>query len=78
MKFHFISQDEISGIFAEEDTARKCDVPTLVNYLVDATSFEWKSLRHTADVAPAQGLKSMAYSTLSKCLREWNYQESIM
>ncbi|UYB49997.1 IS4 family transposase (plasmid) [Lysinibacillus capsici] len=74
---NFISQEEIKGILAEfgfEDTARKCDVSTLLAYLVGAAAFEWKSLRHAADVAPAQGLKSVDYSTLSKRLGELNYQ----
>ncbi|WP_341302179.1 IS4 family transposase [Lysinibacillus sp. FSL H8-0500] len=74
---NFISQDEIAGILAEfgfEDTARKCDVPTLLSYLVGAAAFEWKSLRHAADVASAQGLKSVDHSTLSKRLDELNYQ----
>lgn len=73
---NFISQEEIDEILAElqfEDKARKCDVPTLLNYLVGAATFEWKSLRHAADVAPAQGLKSVDYSTLSKRLGELNY-----
>ena len=73
---NFISKEEIDGILAEfqfEDKARKCDVPTLINYLVGAATFEWKSLRHAADVAPAQGLKSVDYSTLSKRLGELNY-----
>lgn len=55
---NFISQDEIAGILAEpgfEDTVRKCDVPTLLNYLVGASAFEWKSLRYAADVATEQG-----------------------
>ena len=38
-----------------------------------AAAFEWKSLRHAADVASAQGLKSVDYSTLSKRLGELNY-----
>ena len=73
---NFISQDEIAGILAEfgfEDTARKCDVPTLLNYLVGAATFEWKSLRYAADVATEKGLKSVDYSTLSKRLGELNY-----
>lgn len=73
---NFISQEEINGILADlqfEDTARKCDVPTLLNYLVGAATFEWKSLRYAADVAPAQGLKSVDYSTFSKRLGELNY-----
>ena len=73
---NFISQEEITGILAEfgfEDTARKCDVPTLLNYLVGAATFEWKSLRYAADVATEKGLKSVDYSTLSKRLGELNY-----
>ena len=73
---NFISQEEIDGILAEfgfEDTARKCDVPTLLNYLVGAATFEWKSLRYAADVATEKGLKSVDYSTLSKRLGELNY-----
>ncbi|OCS87050.1 IS4 family transposase [Caryophanon latum] len=74
---NFISQEELAGILTEfgfEDTARKCDVPTLLRYLVGAATFEWKSLRHAADVAPAQGLQPVDYSTLSKRLGELNYQ----
>ena len=40
---NFVSQEEIDEILAEfgfKDTARKCDVPTLLNYLVGATTFE--------------------------------------
>ena len=73
---NFISQEEIDGILAEfgfEDTARKCDVPTLLNYLVGAATFEWKSLRYASDVATEKGLKSVDYSTLSKRLGELNY-----
>ena len=43
---NIISQEEIDRILAEssfEDTARKCNVPTLLNYLVGAPTFEWKS-----------------------------------
>lgn len=73
---NFISQEEIGGILAEfgfEDTARKCDVSTLLNYLVGAATFEWKSLRAASDVATEKGLKSVDYSTLSKRLGELNY-----
>ena len=73
---NFISQEEIAGILAEfgfEDKARKCDVPTLLNYLVGAATFEWKSLRYASDVATEKGLKSVDYSTLSKRLGELNY-----
>ena len=63
---NFISQEEIDEILAElhfEDKARKCDVPPLLNYLVGAATFEWKSLRYAADVAMEKGLKSVDYST---------------
>lgn len=73
---NFISQDEIDGILAEfgfKDKARKCDVPTLLNYLVGAATFEWKSLRYASDVATEKGLKFVDYSTLSKRLGELNY-----
>ena len=73
---NFISQEEIDGILAEfgfEDTDRKCDVPTLLNYLIGAATFEWKSLRYASDVAAEKGLKSVDYSTLSKRLGELNY-----
>lgn len=73
---NFISQEEINEILAEldfEDFARKCDVSTLLNYLVGATAFEWKSLRFASDVATEKGLKFMNYSTLSKRLGELNY-----
>ncbi len=73
---NFISQEEIAEILAElqfEDKARKCDVATLLNYLIGAATFEWKSLRYAADVATEKGLKSIDYSTLSKRLGELNY-----
>ena len=73
---NFISQEEVDGILAEfgfDDTARKCDVPTRLNYLVGAAIFEWKSLRYASDVATEKGLKSVDYSTLSKRLGELNY-----
>lgn len=73
---NFISQEEINGILAEfsfKDTARKCDVPTLLNYLVGAAAFEWKSLRYASDVATEKGLKPVDYSTLSKRLGDLNY-----
>lgn len=73
---NFISPDEITEILAEvgfEDTARKCNVPTLLNYLIGAAAFEWKSLRYTADVATEKGLIPIDYSTLSKRLGELNY-----
>ena len=73
---NFISQDEIDGILAEfgfKDKARKCDVPTLLNYLVGAATFEWKSLRYASDVATEKGLTFVDYSTLSKRLSELNY-----
>jgi len=73
---NFISQEEIDGILAEvqfEDKALKCDVPTLLNYLVGAAAFEWKSLRYASDVATEKGLKPVDYSTLSKRLGELNY-----
>ena len=45
---NFISQEEINGILVEfgfEDTARKCDVPTLLNYLIGvATSVSYTHL----------------------------------
>lgn len=49
------------------------NVPTLLNYLVGAATFEWKSLRYASDVATEKGLKSIDYSTLSKRLGELNY-----
>ena len=73
---NFISQEEIAEILADfgfEDTARKCDVSTLLSYLVGAATFEWKSLRYASDVATEKGLKSVDYSTLSKRLGELNY-----
>ena len=53
----FISQVEIDGILAEFDTARKCDVSTLLNYLVGDTTFEWKILRYASVVATEKGLQ---------------------
>ena len=73
---NFISQEKIDGILVElqlEDKTRKCGVPTLLNYLVGAATFQWKSMRHAADVAPVQDLKFVGYSTLSKRLGELNY-----
>ena len=71
-----IEKEEINGILAEfqfEDKARKCCVPTLLNYLVGAVAFEWKSLRYASDMATEKGLKPVDYSTLSKRLGELNY-----
>ena len=45
----------------------------LLNYLVSAATFEWKSLRYTSDVATEKGLKSVDYSMLSKRLGELDY-----
>lgn len=73
---NFISQEEIVEILAElqfEDKARKCDVATLMNYLIGAAVFEWKGLRHASDVATEKGLKQLDYSTLSKRLGELDY-----
>jgi len=74
---NFISQEEVDEILADVgfvDVARKCDVSTLVSYLVGAATFEWKSMRHAADVAPSHGLKDVDYSTLSKRLKALDFQ----
>lgn len=74
---NFISLEEIHEILAEfgfKDTARKCDVPTLLNYLIGAAAFEWKSLRDASDIATDVGLKFVDYSTLSKRLGALNYE----
>ncbi|MET0786214.1 MAG: hypothetical protein ABWY25_05870 [Paenisporosarcina sp.] len=56
-----------------EDTARKLDVKTLIQYLVTAAACEWKSLRYCADVGSTAGLVDVHYSTLSKKLRQLDY-----
>ncbi|WP_156312029.1 hypothetical protein [Lysinibacillus contaminans] len=74
---NFLSEEELQSILAEFDftaTARKCTVSTIISYLVDAASHEWKSMRHAADVAPSVGFVSVDYSSLSKRLTALDYQ----
>ena len=59
---NFLSETELETILTEvgyEDTARKCTVATLISYLTSAAMNEWKSLRHSADVGPSAGLKTL-------------------
>lgn len=73
---NFLSKTELQVILEEfnfADTARKCNVSTLISYLVGAATYEWKSMRHAADVAPSVGLVSVDHSSLSKRLKELDY-----
>lgn len=72
----FLSEDELHAILQEfhyEDTARKCTVPNIIAYLTSAAMNGWKSLRHSADVGPSNGLVSIDHSTLSKQLTGLDY-----
>lgn len=73
---NFLSEEELQSILAEfhyVDTARKCTVSTVISYLIGAATYEWKSLRHAADVGSSVGLVSVDYSSLSKHLKSLNY-----
>jgi hypothetical protein len=66
---NFISDEELQPLIelvGYEDTARKLDVKTFVQYLVTAAACEWKNLRYCADVGSTAGLVDVNYSTLSK------------
>lgn len=72
----FISDQELQPLIklvGYEDTARKLDVKTLIQYVVTAAACEWKSLRFCADVGPSCGLVDVNYSTLSKKLGQLDY-----
>jgi len=65
----FVSPEELDLLIEAvgyEDTARKLDVMTLIQYLITAAASEWKSFRYCADVGPNVGLTAVNYSTLSK------------
>ncbi|WP_369824394.1 IS4 family transposase [Sporosarcina sp. P3] len=59
--------------FNYTDTARKCTVSTVISYLISATTNEWKSLHHAADVGPSIGLISVDHSSLSKHMKTLDY-----
>ncbi|OLN21151.1 IS4 family transposase [Domibacillus antri] len=72
----FISDEELQPLIqlvGYEDTARKLNVKTLIQYLVTAAACEWKSLRYCADVGSTTGLVDVNYSTLSKKLGQLDY-----
>lgn len=73
---NFLSETELQAILKEfhyVETARKCTVSTLLHYLLGAASYEWKSLRHAADVGPSHGLVSVDHSSLSKHLKTLDF-----
>ncbi|WP_100330123.1 IS4 family transposase [Bacillus xiapuensis] len=73
----FISDEELKPLIelvGYEDTARKLDVKTLIQYLVTAAACEWKSLRYCADVSSSAGLVDVNYSTLSKKMSQLDYE----
>ncbi|MGM7636798.1 IS4 family transposase, partial [Bacillus sp. Hm123] len=73
----FISDEELKlliELVGYEDTARKLDVKTLIQYLVMAAACEWKSLRYCADVGSSAGLVDVNYSTLSKKMSQLDYE----
>ena len=64
-----VSEEEVAVIqdaIGYEDTARKLDVLTLINYLICASMNELKSYRDCADVGDQYGLPKVNFSTLSK------------
>lgn len=72
----FICDEELQPLIklvGYEDTARKLTVKTLIQYLVTAAVYEWKSLRYCADVSSAAGLVDVNYSTLFKKLGLLDY-----
>ncbi len=72
-----ISEEELADIqaaFGYNDTARKLDVLTLINYLVCASVNEFKSYRHCADVGVQYGLPQIDHSTLSKKASHMDYR----
>ncbi|WP_100402631.1 transposase [Bacillus sp. FJAT-42315] len=57
-----------------EDTTRKLNVKTLIQYLVMAAACKWKNLRYYADVGSPAGLGDVNYSTLSKKMGQLDYE----
>jgi len=54
----FVSMEELDLLVKAvgyEDTARKLNVMTLIQYLITAAACEWKSFRYCADVGPVLG-----------------------
>ena len=73
----FVSPEELDLLIEAvgyEDTARKLDVMTLIQYLITAATCEWKSFRYCADVGPSVGLPEVNYSTLSKKAGYLNFE----
>jgi len=63
----FVSLEELDLLkkaIGYEDTARKMDVMTLIQYLITAAACEWKSFRYCTDVEPSVGLERVNYSTI--------------
>ncbi|MGE7690579.1 transposase [Lysinibacillus sp. NPDC097214] len=63
----------ISSEFSYVETARKCNVTTLISFLVRAATNEWESLCHAADTGPSKCLVSVNHSSLSKHLKVFDY-----
>ena len=64
-----ISEEDIQAIIDKhkyQEVARKFTVKALVHMFVMAAANEWKSFRHSADVATSYGLPAVNYSTFSK------------
>lgn len=64
-----ITEEDITTIIKQHnyiDTARKFTVLSLLEFFATASTNEWKSFRHGADIAKQHGLISADYSTISK------------
>lgn len=70
--------DEDTALLAElidyEDIARKLTVGKLIDYLVTAAASEWKDYCHCGDVSTSAGLVNVDHSTISKKMKEVDYQ----
>ena len=73
----FLTEEEIAvltELVGYQDTARKLTVGKLIEYLVTAAASQWKGYRHCGDVGASAGLVDIDHSTLSKKMKELDYQ----
>jgi hypothetical protein len=73
---NLISKEELTASqqkIGYEDTARKLDVLTLINYLICASINQFRSFRHCADVGEQYDLPKVDHSTLSKKASQMDY-----
>lgn len=73
----FITDEDVAlltEMIGYEDTARKLTAGKLIEYLVTAAASEWKGYRYCGDVGTSAGLVDVDHSTLSKKMKELDYQ----